>query len=817
MNPECRQRLESEIGRPLRESEINHIRDGLSYFLNEVNRDPANSAMTRTQRQYEAARRAYDQSVHKAEKAAQRSMSNALAKAEAHRMMYAEAQKIGGKQPFYDAAFNKMQQLDERITGARNYYLSMIRETIEAAESRFLGLFENPQSTHDLVFEMYGKDTGNQAAKKGAKALTNALDQMRIRANAAGADIGKLDYAYLPQLYSLSKVSKMGKESVVSLMFENVDRSRYLNVDGSRMGDDAIKRVLADAYETIVTDGLNKIEPGVGGGGSRASKFDSAHRSLHFNGPDGYLNVMNKLGKGSLFEALQGHISGMAKDIVLMEEMGANPNGTFRMMKDIATKENGAASNFSMGNGRRFGANLDMYWDVLTGSINTPENPRLAEFGQGVRSFFIGAKLGGATLSSLNDVSTLRATYNYHGMPSGKWLVNLLKNIGGDYRQNAARLGLYVDNITATMTKFHANDLTEGWTGKMANAVLKASMLEGWTHAVRRAMALGFSTHLADLTGRFEFGALDGHKKGYQNYLEKRGIDSQTWNIWKQAERVDFDGVQMLTPDAINRLDIPQNQKNKAIEKLMGLIARESEYASLGPDLATRAVIGGWSGKKGTVQGELGRSFFLFKSFTIGMLSKHIQRIQEIPTAGGKLAYSSSLAVSLTLLGALSVQLKDIVNGKDPREMDNPKFWAAAFVQGGGAGILGDIAYTGLGGENRGGQPNYASFAGPVFGTGFDILNATLGNIGKGAEGKETNFASSAIRLVRQNTPGVGIWYVKGAFDHAVTYELQEMANPGFANRMRKNAQKEFGQGYWWNPDETLPDRAPDLTKITSN
>ena len=817
MNPECRQRLESEIGRPLRESEINHIRDGLSYFLNEVNRDPANSAMTRTQRQYEAARRAYDQSVHKAEKAAQRSMSNTLAKAEAHRMMYAEAQKIGGKQPFYDAAFNKMQQLDERITGARNYYLSMIRETIEAAESRFFGLFENPQSTRDLVFEMYGKDTGNQAAKKGAKALTSALDQMRIRANAAGADIGKLDYAYLPQLYSLSKVSKMGKESVVSLMFENVDRSRYLNVDGSRMGDDAIKRVLADAYETIVTDGLNKIEPGVGWGGSRASKFDSAHRSLHFNGPDGYLNVMNELGNGSLFEALQGHISGMAKDIVLMEEMGANPNGTFRMMKDIATKENGAASNFSMGNGRRFGANLDMYWDVLTGSINTPENPRLAEFGQGVRNFFTGAKLGGATLSSLNDVSTLHATYNYHGMPSGKGLVNLLKNMGGDYRQNAARLGLYVDNITATMTKFHANDLTEGWTGKMANAVLKASMLEALTNAVRRTMALDFSTHLADLTGRFEFGALDGHKKGYQNYLEKRGIDSKTWNIWKQAERVDFDGVQMLTPDAINRLDIPQNQKNKAIEKLMGLIARESEYASLGPDLATRAVIGGWSGKKGTVQGELGRSFFLFKSFPIGMLSKHIQRIQEIPTAGGKLAYSSSLAVSLTLLGALSVQLKDIVNGKDPREMDNPKFWAAAFVQGGGAGILGDIAYTGLGGENRGGQPNYAGFAGPVFGTGFDILNATLGNIGKGAEGKKTNLASSAIRLVRQNTPGVGIWYVKGAFDHAVTYELQEMANPGFANRMRKNAQKEFGQSYWWNPDETLPDRAPDLSRITNN
>ena len=809
MNPECRQRLESEIGRPLRESEINNIRDGLSYFLNEVNRDPANGSLTQVQRQYEAANRAYNQSVHKAEKAAQRSISNTLAKAEAHKMMYAEAQKIGGKQPFYDAAFNKMQQLDERITGARNYYLSMIRETIEAAEPRFFGMFENAQAVRDLVFEMYGHDTGNTIAHNGARALTGALDQIRVRANAAGADIGQLDYAYLPQTYSITKASKIGKEGVVNLWMENIDHSRYLNSDGTPMANDALRNVLADAYETVVTDGLNKMEPGVSGGGSRASKFDNAHRSLHFNGPDGYLNVMNELGNGALFESLQGHISGMAKNIVLMEEMGANPNGTFRLMKDIAKAENGAASHFSMGNGRRFGANLDMYWDVLTGSINTPENPRLAEFGQGVRNFFTATKLGGAFLSSLSDVSTLHATYSYHGMPSGKGLVNMLKNMGGDYRQNAARSGLYVDNITAAMTKFHANDLTEGWTGKMANTVLKASMLEGWTHAVRRTMALDFSTHLADLTGRFEFGALDGHKNGYQNYLEKRGIDKQTWDIWKQAERVDFDGVQMLTPDAINRLNIPQNQKNKAIEKLMGLIARESEYASLGPDLATRAVIGGWSGKKGTVQGELGRSFFLFKSFPIGMLSKHIQRIQEIPTAGGKLAYSAQLAVSLTLLGALSVQLKDIVNGKDPREMDNGKFWAAAFVQGGGAGIFGDIAYTGLGGDNRGGQPNYAGFAGPIFGTGFDIANATLGNIGKSAEGKKTNFASSAIRLARQNTPGLGIWYVKGAFDHAVTYELQEMANPGFANRMKRSSRKEFGQGYWWDPDSTLPDRLP--------
>ena len=156
-----------------------------------------------------------------------------------------------------------------------------------------------------------------------------------------------------------------------------------------------------------------------------------------------------------------------------MEELGANPNATFRYMKDIATKENGLASNFKAGNGRRFGANADMFWDALTGAINAPENARLAEIGQGIRNYFTGTKLGGAFLSSMNDVSTFHATYQYHGMPSGKGLVNLLGNMDGDYRQNARLLKLYIDDISANMSKWHANDMVDGWTGKMANTVMK--------------------------------------------------------------------------------------------------------------------------------------------------------------------------------------------------------------------------------------------------------------------------------------------------------------------------------------------------------
>ena len=41
---------------------------------------------------------------------------------------------------------------------------------------------------------------------------------------------------------------------------------------------------------------------------------------------------------------------------------------------------------------------------------------------------------------------------------------------------------------------------------------------------------------------------------------------------------------------------------------------------------------------------------------------------------------AAGLMSSLTINGAMAVQLKDMEAGKDPRPMETPKFWAAAFM-----------------------------------------------------------------------------------------------------------------------------------------
>jgi hypothetical protein len=150
--------------------------------------------------------------------------------------------------------------------------------------------------------------------------------------------------------------------------------------------------------------------------------------------------------------------------------------------------------------------------------------------------------------------------------------------------------------------------------------------------------------------------------------------------------------------------------------------------------------------------------------------------------------------------------MKDMLAGKDPREMDTPQFWGAAMVQGGGAGILGDFLYTNLTGKNRGGNSAFATLLGPTAGQAekifFDIPGYLL-------NGDIEEAADDLYRTVRKMTPGVNIWYASTVLDHAFLNDLQEYLSPGYIRRMQSRARKEYDQDFYWKPDEALPDRWP--------
>ncbi|MEE4688829.1 hypothetical protein V2K77_01940 [Pseudomonas alliivorans] len=805
MSANCKREVEKAIGRPLKKSEADAINDKISFHIRDLARtDPTKfNSLTADQRQLAGAQAAMADHMADVAKKAQRKGLNVLAQTRELDNQIARAAVIGGKQPFTSALFERLRQIDTRIKGERNRAFSSIMDTILAAEPRFLGFLTNKAAERDFVHEVFGQDSGNAIAKNAAKVWRDQMDSIRERQNAAGAQIGRLDYGWLPQPHSLVKVRRATPQAWASFVLGRLDRRRYLNEDGTQMNDAQVTDFLLAAHETLRTDGLNKLTPGAASGASRAAKHDNAHRQIHFKDGDAYMEYMRDFGPTSVFEAMNGSVHAQIKDTVLTEQFGPNAAQTYRLLHDTAKqKDAGGNSAFA---GTEFGATPDMVWNVLNGSLGVPVNARFAEFNQGIRNFMVAAKLQATLIASvIGDVQSLAITSAYHGLPIGKTLVSALKSVSKDYRGEAGRMSIGMDSITSDMVSFHTDNLSAGWTSKLANATMKVTLLEGWTNAMRRGFSVELMSRLASDTRKAW-----GDDPVLQSRLERHGITKDDWDVWQAATPEDWRGHQMLTPESVASMQgFATKQKNDAIGKLLGYIQEESEFTSILPGLMTRATL-----RQGTQSGSIGgeslRHLTLFKSFGVAMFERHWKRASQIESTGGKLAYSASVFTGLLMAGAMTNQLMDIMNGRDPRDIKDAKFWLQAMLRGGGVGIFGDILNTGLGGDNRGGQSNLTGLLGPVYGTAADI-GLTAGSVFK-QKTEPADVGANLLRIGYQNTPFIRSWYTKAAFEHAVVHDMQEMLSPGYLSRMKKRAKKDFNQRFWWEPGETSPTRAPNL------
>lgn len=131
----------------------------------------------------------------------------------------------------------------------------------------------------------------------------------------------------------------------------------------------------------------------------------------------------------------------------------------------------------------------------------------------------------------------------------------------------------------------------------------------------------------------------------------------------------------MLTPESIMRipdsavkhLGEPERVKFEAMRKLLGAVTEEVDMAVITPGAREQMFVG--SGlQRGTWKGELTRSVFLFKSFPISVVMRHWSRAMGMPSAGGRAAYIATFLASTTMLGALSMQITDLINGRNPKK-----------------------------------------------------------------------------------------------------------------------------------------------------
>jgi hypothetical protein len=205
--------------------------------------------------------------------------------------------------------------------------------------------------------------------------------------------------------------------------------------------------------------------------------------------------------------------------------------------------------------------------------------------------------------------------------------------------------------------------------------------------------------------------------------------------------------------------------------------------------------------KEGTAIGIMVRQMMQFKSFPLAVLMQRVQSdvflrtgkratlkegLKEYRAWGPAMA---SLMFQSTVMGYVAMSLKDLAKGNVPRDpLEDPaRVAAAAFMQGGAAGILGDFLFAET---NRYGQGLTSTVAGPtagMFENAYSIIK------GKDDYGSDQWFGNS-IRLAYNNTPFANLFYTKAVIDYFFMDRVMNELRPGTMQRRAANKKRDTGQ-----------------------
>ena len=491
-------------------------------------------------------------------------------------------------------------------------------------------------------------------------------------------------------------------------------------------------------------------------------------------------------------ESVLQNIDHSTRNISLLETFGTNPDAMFdKILKDSKEKYRSDPKKIK---GLIEERPVRNFYDEISGSTMIPESPRLSQIGSVLRALQNVSKLGGVVVSSFTDIPFKAAELQFQGF-------NLLESYGislGDIRvfgkekkQLGSLIGVGMDGTTGSIAaRWTANDDLPGAMAKLQRLFFKMNFLTWWTESQKLGMGMAMSHRLSQFKG-LEFDKLDADTR---RLFDNFDIGKGDWDNIRKTSVKQVDGREYITPDSIQELDgLSARQKDALEDKLRAYYIDRVDAGVLTPDARERAVLTqGYA--RGTVAGELLRIVMQFKSFPATVITKAYGRgiygkgQADIPAL-------VQTAIMTTLMGYVAMSGKDLLKGREPRPVDNPDTWKAAFLQGGGAGILGDFM---LGEYNRFGQDVTTTIAGPTFSTLND-----LGRLYSSAKSGD-DLAAKSLQLTMRNMPFANLFYLRPLLNHMFLYQLQEAVNPGSLRRMERRVEKQNNQKFLIKPSGTV-------------
>jgi hypothetical protein len=689
-----------------------------------------------------------------------------------------------------------------------------------------LGKRPNRALMSDVIRELHGEASGDATAKGLARSVSAVFEDLRQRFNAAGGAIGKIENYGLPHSHDRIKVKRLGRDGWKAAIRPGLDPQKMVNpLTGQPVGAAGLDQALDHVFDSIVSENRAHLQPAATrrGQGAIASRRQD-ERFLVFKDAASWEAYHRRFGKGDPIQAIFGHVNGMARDIAAMEMLGPNPAAMVEYLKQVVAAEIGKreAGKPSLVPGSRIFPDsqakvadyrIDSLWQELRGRGEVAAG--VATTTSNIRNVLTSAQLGStAILAAATDPFIATAARKLAGLPQTSTVRQMIEQISTAKRREIVRAGVIWEEYLHVMgeeLRFSGAALGSEWSRWLADRAVTWSGLKPLTTGRKFVEARAWQGHIADQSAK-TFSQLDPR---FRTALEGFGVTPADWDIWRNA--VDPDGF--VTPrqiegngGAVQYIDMAPGRatpgqvaaETKALahraaaEKLSEVISSWSERAvPAGTPNARSVFTGGF--KRGTVTGELVDYMLQYKSFGLSFTALQLEATAEMAAVrgGGKgfhtgLAYFAAMAVPLTLGGAVYIQLRALLDGKQPESVDDKEFWAKAAFAGGGFGLFGDFVKAS---ENRFGQSLQESVMGPGIAFAGDAFGLVHGT-------------TDARRFAGRYTPVLSShWATRGIYNRLVLDNLQWLTDPDADKafkRMAAQARKN-GTPYFIPPGAFTP------------
>lgn len=695
----------------------------------------------------------------------------------------------------------------------------------EAYSSKAAGLKQDTTGIRNMVRELFGVKTGDGIASAAAKGWSNATDWSTKRAS----DLGKVftvdDEWRMPQFWNAGRVEKFGQGKEFT-----ADIAKHIESGAVKIFDkDTGKIANAEDRQRIVDESVRNIRKDLSKSAGPGSVFKDEMRVFRFQkgeaGAEAYLQMMDKYGsgQGGYFPAMQGHVQKMARELSMLELQGPNWRGNLDKLYDAAKLE--AANRKVDAKPMTWSERIDpKFWgpkllqgvgldgevaakrlmQYMKGDLSGAESETVAGVMSGTRSLLTSMNMGSAFATAVPaDTVNWTMAANHRGLNTGRLVASIVDILAADTPEKAAfatKLGIHAHAVSraALGTKqFGDQMMGTGIPARMADFVIRVQGLHHWDTAIKRGFPMEFLAKLGDYAGK-SFEQVD---PAFKSFLTDYGFTKDEWNLMAQGEHLTAGPIKYLMPSSL---------PDALHTKIMSAINDEKQFAYLaGGSNRVRALTTGGA-KAGTPGGEMARSFFLFKTFPVSMLATWGARAAQEASAG-KLSTVAQLGLFMTMAGAVAVQAKNVLQGKDPEDMKTGWFWKEAALQGGALGLYGDFVKEAT---SRAGTSMTEAALGPTAMIPAAIGRLTSGAIRNMEYGEHVNFGAALADDIQRFTPGGNLWYTRLLTNRYIFDNIRRQIDPDYAHsfaRMQERTQKAKGQGWYWAPGQSGPDRAPDM------